>query len=247
MTISRSIALMSQPDADELGGQPVEQLGMAGRLALRAEIVDASSPARAEEHLPVAVDRHPRRQRVGRIDQPAGQAQPVGRPSLRPRRDAPRHAGRDPRARAGRTGRGSGRASGAEPASLASPSSWGSARRTPSSSARARRLARPAAGSISGASVARKHRRIFGACAGRPAAGGNRRDLGDRFGRRQDRDGLRTEQPGRRPQAHRSRRRSGASGPPPAPIRSGCLGEERLIQLVEQHGRAARARRRCRP
>ena len=52
--------------ADELGGQPVEQLGVAGRLALHAEVLGGLHQAGAEELLPGAVDRHAGRQRVVR-------------------------------------------------------------------------------------------------------------------------------------------------------------------------------------
>ena len=40
MTISPQQGLDVPAGADELDRQPVEQLGMAGRLALRAEIID---------------------------------------------------------------------------------------------------------------------------------------------------------------------------------------------------------------
>ena len=49
----------------------------------------------AEEHLPVAVHRHPRRQRIGRSDQPASQPQPVGTALSVPGADERRHARRD--------------------------------------------------------------------------------------------------------------------------------------------------------
>ena len=61
---SSACAFTSQPDADELGRQPVEQLRMARPLALRAEVLDRLDQAGAEVHLPVAVHRHARRQRV---------------------------------------------------------------------------------------------------------------------------------------------------------------------------------------
>ncbi len=70
----------------KLRRQPVEELGVARRLTLRAEVVDGLDQSRAEEHLPVAVDRHPGRQRIAAVDQPPGQAKAVGIRSVRPRR-----------------------------------------------------------------------------------------------------------------------------------------------------------------
>ena len=76
VTISRSSALTSQPvGRTRSPASRAARDGSAARPASRS--LRPSSPARAEEHLPVAVDRHPRRQRVGRVDQPAGQAEPV--------------------------------------------------------------------------------------------------------------------------------------------------------------------------
>ena len=105
--------------SDELGRQPVEQLRMAGRLALGAEVLDRLHQPGAEEHLPDAVHRHAGRQRIGRVDQPSGECQPVGLRRLQRRRIAPRDAGDRLGRPACRTGRGSGRASGAGPASPA--------------------------------------------------------------------------------------------------------------------------------
>ncbi len=51
-------------------------------LALRAEVLDRLHQARAEEHLPEPVDRHARRQRIVRVDEPAGEAEPVVRHPL---------------------------------------------------------------------------------------------------------------------------------------------------------------------
>ena len=80
---------------DELGGQPVEQLGMARRRALRAEVLVGLDEPPAEVRLPEPVDRDPGRQRVLRVDQPAGQVEPVGRLVRRDRqrRQHGRHAG----------------------------------------------------------------------------------------------------------------------------------------------------------
>ena len=52
---------------------------MAGRIALRAEILGRLHQAGAEIHLPVAVDGHARGQRMLRAEQPLRHAQPVGR------------------------------------------------------------------------------------------------------------------------------------------------------------------------
>ena len=62
---------------DELGGQPIQEGQVRGPFALRAEILGRLDDARAEVLLPIAVDRHTGRQRIVRIDQPLGQAQPV--------------------------------------------------------------------------------------------------------------------------------------------------------------------------
>src|SRR5262245_6056577 len=62
---------------DEFRRQPVEQFGMDGRLALRAEILDGFDNAVAEIHLPETIDRDARGQRMIRIDKPSGQCQTV--------------------------------------------------------------------------------------------------------------------------------------------------------------------------
>ena len=54
---------MLQPLLHELDGQPVEQLRMRRRLALRAEVLARRDEARAEVRLPDAVDERPRRRR----------------------------------------------------------------------------------------------------------------------------------------------------------------------------------------
>ena len=77
VTIERMIAFVFQPLVGVLRGQPVEQFRMARRLSLGAEIVDRFHQPRTEQHLPIAVHRHAGRQRIGRIDKPAGQAQAV--------------------------------------------------------------------------------------------------------------------------------------------------------------------------
>src|SRR5262249_56010909 len=62
---------------DELRRQPVEQFGVDGRLALRAEIFDGFDNAVAEIHLPETIDRDARGQRMIRVDQPFCQRQTV--------------------------------------------------------------------------------------------------------------------------------------------------------------------------
>ena len=62
-----------------------------------------------------------------------------------------------------------------------------------SSSARALSISTASRRIAVGASVARKHLADLRRLAGRPAPGGQGRDLRDRLGRRQDRDGLRAE------------------------------------------------------
>jgi len=52
-------ALQVPARAHELGGQPVEELGMTGPLALDPEVLDGLHDPRAEEELPGAVHRHP--------------------------------------------------------------------------------------------------------------------------------------------------------------------------------------------
>ena len=79
MTISRCIAFTSQPGSDELGRQPVEQLGVRRRLALEAEVLGGLHQPDAEMLLPEPVDGHAGGQRVLGRRQPAGQAQAVAR------------------------------------------------------------------------------------------------------------------------------------------------------------------------
>ena len=61
----------------KLGGQPVEQLGMAGRVAHDAEIVRRGDEPLAKMELPDPVDDHARRQRVLGAGQPASQPEPA--------------------------------------------------------------------------------------------------------------------------------------------------------------------------
>ena len=79
ITISFCIAFMIPVQSDELGRQPVEQFGVAGPVALRAEVFAGLDDADAEEHLPQAVDGDARGQRVVGLDQPLGQSEAVHR------------------------------------------------------------------------------------------------------------------------------------------------------------------------
>ena len=66
----------------ELDGQPVQQLLVRRRLALRAEVVQNLRQARAEEHLPQAVDEHAGGERIVRIRHPASQVQAAQPPAV---------------------------------------------------------------------------------------------------------------------------------------------------------------------
>ena len=63
--------------ADELGGQPVEQLRMSRPFSLEAKVIDRLDEACPKVHLPIPVDGHACCQWVRWIDQPAGESQPV--------------------------------------------------------------------------------------------------------------------------------------------------------------------------
>ena len=69
----------------EFGRQPVEQLGMAGRLAQAAEVARRARQPPPEMVLPDPVDDHPGRKRIVRPAQPAGQGQPPPGRLRRPR------------------------------------------------------------------------------------------------------------------------------------------------------------------
>ena len=62
----------------EFDGEPVEQFGVAGFLALQAEVLDAFDEAGAEEGLPVAVDGDAGGQRVVAGDEPVGEVEAIG-------------------------------------------------------------------------------------------------------------------------------------------------------------------------
>ena len=66
VTISRCIALSDQPRPTQLGGQPVEQLGMARLSPHGAEVIGRLDDPFAEMMLPEPVDQHARQQRIGR-------------------------------------------------------------------------------------------------------------------------------------------------------------------------------------
>ena len=69
--------------ADELGGEPVEQLGMRGEGALRAEIFLGFDEAAAEIVHPDAVHLDARRERVFGMDEPAGEVEAGARVLVR--------------------------------------------------------------------------------------------------------------------------------------------------------------------
>ena len=62
----------------ELGGEPVEQLGVRRPFALRAEIVERLGKADAEELPPHAIDEDARGERIARGDQPVGEVEAGG-------------------------------------------------------------------------------------------------------------------------------------------------------------------------
>ena len=65
--------------ADKLAGEPIEQLGIFGAVALAAEVIDGFHEAAAEEGLPETIHRHAREQRMARVGQPAREAEAVAR------------------------------------------------------------------------------------------------------------------------------------------------------------------------
>ena len=80
------MAFTSQPVRMNSVASQSSSSGLQRPLALRAEILHGLHHAGAEVHLPEAIHRHARRQRIGRIDQPFREAQPVVRCALRQRR-----------------------------------------------------------------------------------------------------------------------------------------------------------------
>ena len=65
--------LQAPASADQLGGQPVQQLGVRRLFAHRAEVAGRGDESAAEMMLPEPVDDHPRGQRVFGADQPVRQ------------------------------------------------------------------------------------------------------------------------------------------------------------------------------
>ena len=61
----------------EVHREPVEEFGVAGRLALRAEVAAGLHESKSEELLPEAVDRHAGGQGIGRREQPVGEVASV--------------------------------------------------------------------------------------------------------------------------------------------------------------------------
>ena len=58
----------------QLAGEPIEQLGMGGPLAVVAEIARRPHDAAAEMIMPKAIGQHARRERIFGIDDPTGQS-----------------------------------------------------------------------------------------------------------------------------------------------------------------------------
>src|SRR5262245_2774816 len=69
------------PMAHELGREPVEQVWMRWPLALPPEILRRLDQPCAEVKLPDAVDVHATGERIGRIDEPFRETQPIVRQS----------------------------------------------------------------------------------------------------------------------------------------------------------------------
>ena len=57
---------------DELAGKPIQERGMAWPVAPRTKIVARLDDAGAKILLPIAIDRHPRDQRIAGINEPLG-------------------------------------------------------------------------------------------------------------------------------------------------------------------------------
>ena len=106
--------LLAPSRGDELGGQPVEQLGVRGLFAHGAEVGGGRDQPGAEMPLPEPVDLHPRRERIARVGEPVGQGRPPSR-ARRPRRGPRGNRARDRRRHAG------GRAGRPPPSSRRSP------------------------------------------------------------------------------------------------------------------------------
>ena len=122
MTISRSSALVFQPESRYSDRQPVEQLGMAGRFALRAEVFLGLDQPDAEDLRPEAIDGHSGGQGVPRIDQPPRQPEPVLGLAVGEGRQRLRHARSDHVARVEEVTLAAGRASPDDGQAAARPS-----------------------------------------------------------------------------------------------------------------------------
>ncbi len=90
---------------DELGGQVVEQLGMAGRVAAHAEVAGRRDQPLAEMPLPHAVDQHAGRQRVLGVGDGPGQIEPAAPFGERSTVRARQHLQEPPRDRRARPSR----------------------------------------------------------------------------------------------------------------------------------------------
>ena len=88
-------ALTSQPCVHEVDGEPVEQFGVAGVLALGAEVGGRGDDAGAEEDLPEAVHFDAGGERMLGHRDPLGEAEAIGRRAGGQRRQDGGRAGRD--------------------------------------------------------------------------------------------------------------------------------------------------------
>ena len=79
VTISRMSFFTSQPDSRNSTASQSSSSGCEGGFSLRSEILRSLHNPGAEQLLPKPVNRHAGRQRIGRIDQPLRQAQPIAR------------------------------------------------------------------------------------------------------------------------------------------------------------------------
>ncbi len=85
-TIFLHNALTSQPEAIKSRASQSSNSGWVGTAPCGPKFSVRGDDAPAEEHLPVAVDRHPRRQRMARVGEPTRQTQPIARRVLGERR-----------------------------------------------------------------------------------------------------------------------------------------------------------------
>ena len=82
---------------DEAPGQPIQQFGMGGGLAIGPKLVGGADNGIRKKQPPEPVDRDSRSERVRRIYQPSGQIQSIGARNVLSRRQATRgNIGRDP-------------------------------------------------------------------------------------------------------------------------------------------------------